>query len=333
LGKRLLAPKRKYKRKWKWTDLNRHRGHEVIKVVNELAGWWPLTVRAVHYRLVEANPRVNWCHRTLNQDAEFQNTNRHYQDVSRLLKWLRIDNYISWEALEDNVRRVSDKVGWTDPAEFMNDYIDALLNDPYNRCLVQSQKRYVELWIEKDTLTRIFEDVASPYCLRVVTRRGYNSVTYEADYYSRAIEAIERGQSPTVLYFGDHDPSGKRNMLQASLNTLQGEMGLAELDVRHIALTPKQIRDYKLPGKPAKTKDPRFEEYVKKEGTDQAWELDALHPRDLEKIITKAVEDALDMESFETEIGVQKKDRSKVDAFRRSIVQYVSKKKRAYFGM
>jgi hypothetical protein len=231
---------------------------------------------------------------------------------------MRIDGKLPWEVLTDRSRRVSEKRGWEDPADFIRAHLDYFLSD-YERCLVQSQEVYVELWIEKDALSTVFEQVASPFCLRVVTRRGYNSVTLEADYYRRAEEAIAKGQRPVVLYFGDFDPSGN-NMLEASLITLKKEMGLSELKVKRVALTKAQVK--RLPPKvgAAKKTDPRYKDYRAKHGT-SAWELDALHPRELKQIARKAIYDALDMELFDEEQTLETQDRAKVMEIRREAIQ------------
>lgn len=310
------------RQKWNWNELNLRRADIITLVVDELTDYWPLTLRQIHYRLVERRP--NWCKYSIKTDAPYENTVNHYQALSRLLKWMRIDKKLSWEVLTDRTRRVSEKRGLEDLDEFIDDQLYWFLRG-YERCLVQSQDVYVELWVEKDALSSVFEDVADPFCLRVVTRRGYNSVTYEADYFNRATMAIERGQKPVVLYFGDFDPSGN-DMLRASLETLQAEMGLDDLKTIRVALTEQQIEQYSLPPKPgaAKKKDPRYKEYVKKYGT-SAWELDALHPRDLEQIASDALHEVLDMDSFEAEQQQERLDKNRIRDIRTKVMASINR--------
>ena len=74
--------------------------------------------------------------------------------------------------MEDRVRRVSTKRGDEDAESFIKKELGWFLQG-YSRCLVQGQDNYVEVWVEKDALSRIFEEVAYPYCVRCVTCGGY----------------------------------------------------------------------------------------------------------------------------------------------------------------
>lgn len=311
-----------------WTPLQEERARAVLDVVNDLKGYLPLTVRQIHYQLVERRPV--WFKSSIQNPAPYENTVKHYQDLSRVLKWMRIHNRMKWSVLTDRTRRVSAKRGFEDLQSFVDQELSYFL-EGYDRCLVQSQDVYVELWVEKDALSSIFEDVAEPFCLRVVTRRGYNSVTAEADYYQRAEEAIERGQKPVVLYFGDFDPSGN-DMLRASLNTFQNQMGLRQLDTIRVALTEEQIERYGLPPKPgaAKKTDPRYKKYIEEHGT-SAWELDALHPRELSRIARSAIQNVLDMENFQTEMEQEDMDRARLNPFRDRLMELINREIKEFF--
>lgn len=312
-----------------WTPLQEERAKAVRAVVDDLKGYWPVTVRQIHYRLVEQRP--TWFKSSLKNPTPYENTIKHYQDLSRVLKWMRIGKRLKWSVLTDRTRRVSAKRGFEDLHEFIDQELDVFFSG-YDRCLVQSQDVYVELWVEKDALSSVFENVAYPFCLRVVTRRGYNSVTAEADYYQRAKGALNKGQTPVVLYFGDFDPSGN-DMLRASLNTLQNQMGLRQLETIRVALTKDQIKSYGLPPKPgaAKRTDPRYKDYVKKHG-DSAWELDALHPRELGKIARSAIQSVLDMDNFEAEEIQEEKDRERLSQFRERLMDMITREVEGFFN-
>ncbi len=139
--------------------------------------------------------------------------------LSKLIKWMRIDEKLSWNALEDRSRTITNKRGFTDLAHFVNQETFNFLYG-YTRCLIQNQDKHIEIWTEKDALLRIFTDVVYPYCIRAVVCRGYSSVTFIADFYTRAEKAIMQRKQPVVLYFGDLDPSGVQ-MLEATIETLE----------------------------------------------------------------------------------------------------------------
>jgi hypothetical protein len=71
----------------------------------------------------------------------------------------------------------------------------------------ETQPHYLEVWLEKDPLSGIFEGERNEYGVTLNVGRGF-------DGWSSIREASERhiraGRQTTVLYFGDFDPSGER---------------------------------------------------------------------------------------------------------------------------
>jgi hypothetical protein len=199
---------------------------ETIEVLNELEDYWPLTLRQVYYRLVAAQIIENH----LNQ----------YKSLSVLLTKLRRLDIVPWEVIEDRTRRLSAKRGWEDSKEFADYELEQFLRS-YDRCLVQNQENYVELFVEKDALATIFENVAWPYCVRVVTCKGQISATYVNSYAERAEAAIDRGQKPIILHFGDLDPTGARIPVAIENNLWQHHDIDAKVCV--IALKPYQVTE------------------------------------------------------------------------------------------
>jgi hypothetical protein len=296
------------RRQWVWTDLQEDKANKVIRVTTDLKQWWPLTLRQIYYQLVSR--------------GEIKNTRSEYNMLSKLVKWMRIDDRLPWRALEDRSRRVSDKRGFESLKDFVEQEVDYFL-DGYTRCLVQGQEKYIEVWVEKDALMRLFVDTIYPYCLRAVVCKGYQSVTFIADFYKRAEQAIMKGQTPVVLYFGDLDPSGVQ-MLEATIETLQVELDLWSVDFKRVALNPDHIRRYNLPNDPdaAKVADPRYKAYVKRYGT-IAVELDALHPATLQKMIREAIEAEVDMDQFRRQQIQEKADERKIENLRDDVVEVI----------
>ena len=296
------------RRKWAWTPFQNQRKDHVLKVVNALREYWPLTLRQIYYQLVAKR--------------HIPNTRSQYTMLSTLVKWMRIDEMIPWDALEDRSRSVTDKRGYESLGEYLKEETSVLLNG-YSRCLVQGQKRYVEVWTEKDALSRIFADAVWPYCVRAVVCRGYASVTFIADFYQRADRAIMKGQDPVVLYFGDLDPSGVQ-MLDATRETLEDELGLSGVCFKRIGLLPEHITEYGLPCDPtaAKVTDPRYKDYVRKYGT-VAVELDALHPGALKHMIESALTSELDMADLLAQKEQERQDLEAVEELRYRVLDVI----------
>jgi hypothetical protein len=169
-----------------------HLEKRIIEVTDALKDYWPLTLRQIYYRLVAA--------------GDIENNINRYTALSNTCSDMRKEGSLSWAVMEDRTRRVSDKRGWSDADEFIQYEVDQFLKG-YARCLVQQIEKYVELWVEKDALSRIFEEVAWPYCIKVVTCKGQVSTTFLNDYAERVRNI---GKEPVVIYGGDLDPSGWR---------------------------------------------------------------------------------------------------------------------------
>jgi hypothetical protein len=241
---------------------------------------------------------------------------------------MRHDGMLKWEVLVDRNRRVSDKRGWTDRIDFANAWTDEVLTG-YNRCLVQGQDKYVEIWVEKDALSTVFERVAWPYCIRVVVCRGYQSVTFIKNYRDRALKAINQGQTPVILYFGDFDPSGVQ-MFEATQETLERSMGLSWVLYKRIALNWGDIIEHNLIHNPdaIKPKDTRAKSFIDKYGP-CAVELDALHPGILKQLATDAVENEFDMELFEEQREIEAMEREKVESLKEDVQQFIRERMNA----
>ncbi len=299
------------RRKWSWTPLQKERSDRVMKVVSDLKPYWPLTLRQIYYQLVV--------------QGHIKNNKSQYVMLSKLVKWMRIDDILPWKVLVDDTRRVTEKRGFESLEEFIDEQSYYFLRG-YTRCLVQGQDKYVEVWCEKNALMRIFEDVVYPYCMRAVVCRGYQSITFTADFYNRALEAIGKGQTPVILYFGDLDPSGVQ-MFEATIETLIEEMGLWGVEYKRIDLTPEQINQYQLPRDPyaAKKSDPRYKRYAKKYG-DLAVELDAVPPAVLETMIETAIRAELDLKDFAGQESQEVIDRERLKRFRADVSGLIQEK-------
>jgi uncharacterized protein YlbG (UPF0298 family) len=293
------------RRQWVWTDLQTKRGNQVIETVNALNDYWPLTLRQIYYRLVAA--------------GHIKNTVSSYNGLSQLIKFMRLADWLPWQVLEDRGRRVSNKRGWGDHTEFMEQEVDNFL-EGYGRCYVQDQERYVELWCEKDALSQVFEKVAWPYCIRAVTCRGYQSITFLDSFRRRAQAAQEKGQMPVILYFGDLDPSGMQ-MFEATKQTLEDEMSLWRVEYHRVALNPDQVKTFDLPVDPQAIKltDKRYKNFVERFGL-VAVELDALHPKTLQEMAVEAIKSQFDMDLFWEQQEVERVERQRLAGIKEKIV-------------
>jgi hypothetical protein len=120
---------------------------------------------------------------------------------------------------------------------------------------------------------------------------------------------IRNNQHLVILYVGDHDPSGL-DMVR-DINTRLTEFGLFDFEVIHVALTMEQIEEFNPPPNPAKITDPRAGAYISEHG-DESWELDALKPSDLERIVRGYAEEHIDQALFDDMVSTEEAHKEKL---------------------
>jgi hypothetical protein len=292
------------RRRFKWTSLQLDRLSKVIEVLDGLADYKPLTLRQVYYQLVSKE--------------YIENKRSQYNMLSNLLKWARIDGYVSWDDIEDRVRAFHNAEGWTDKEQFIRWLLDSYLA-AYRRNLWQTQDRYVEVWIEKDALSSIFTRICSPYGVSVVVCRGFSSVSFLHDFKSRLIK--HHGREAAMLYFGDFDPSGVE-MLSAMKTTLRDELCAGGVGFKRIALLREDIFTHRLPHNPdaLKKTDTRAKKHLEAYG-ELAVELDALRPDVLEQKIKNAVEaEITDAEAYNEQIELYNREVDEMKKLRQRIM-------------
>lgn len=294
------------RREWKWTEKQLDKVKQVVEILSELEAYKPLTLRQIYYQFVGK--------------GHIENKVSEYGMLSNLLKWARIDGYISWDSVEDRVRVFRNLAGFCDKNEFIEQEVSVFLNG-YQRDLLQSQKNYIEVWIEKDALSAIFKRVAMPYCVSVAVCRGFSSVSFLNEFKTRL--TYQTDKKPVVLYFGDFDPSGVE-MLEAMKTTLQDELNIKGIEFKRKALLPDDIHTHQIPHNPNALKytDTRARKHVSAYG-EIAVELDALPPGILEEKIKDAIESEIDIDLFNREVEKHESEISQLDNLRERVIQFI----------
>jgi hypothetical protein len=297
------------RRKFAWTANQLDKLNKVKTILTELEKYKPLTLRQVFYQLVGK--------------GYIPNTKGQYTMLSGLIKWARIQNKIPWDDIEDRSRVFNDSRGWAETKDFMRWRLSNFIG-AYTRDLMQTQKKYIEVWIEKDALSSIFSMICEQYTIPVVACKGFASISSLNDLKNR-IES-EPTKDHIMLYFGDFDPSGVE-MLTAMKTTLEQELGVYHhIEFKRIGLLKEDIYKYKLPHNPdaLKKTDSRAMKHIKAYG-DLAVELDALSPDVLEQKIRTAIENELDVEAFNEEVEKYNEDKANLQVIKQEVVALVAK--------
>jgi hypothetical protein len=214
-----------------------------------------------------------------------------YKNLTNLLTDARYAGLIDWDAIEDRGRQPDVPSEW--------DSIESLVKAAvrsYRLPRWESQPVYAELWVEKQALAGVLEPMAREFHVVLSVNKGYSSA-------SAMFEAAERfntrggDRNKILFYLGDHDPSGE-DMVRDIRDRLV-EFGVDDLEVTKLALTMAQVEEFNPPPNPAKTTDSRFAAYAAEHG-DESWEVDALPPEELQRIIRMALEDVIDADAMES---------------------------------
>jgi hypothetical protein len=226
-----------------------------------------LTLRQLYYQFVSRDLIAN------NQ--------KEYKNLGDIINDARLAGMIDWEAIVDRTRNLQSLAHWTDPSEIVEACANQFRIDKW-----AEQPCRVECWIEKDALVGVIEKVCKDLDIAYFSCRGYTSQSEMWVAAMRLQRYREAGQDPVILHLGDHDPSGKD--MTRDITDRLSEFSGDDVKVKRLALNMDQVEQYNPPPNPAKITDSRAESYIAEFG-DESWELDALEPAVIARLIQDAV--------------------------------------------
>lgn len=210
-----------------------------------------------------------------------ENTERAYKNLGNLVSKARMNGKVDWYAIEDRTRFLrggyhSSSVADTVKSMAGGHSIDLWKNQPY----------YQEVWVEKDALVSVLDQACRAVDTNFFSCRGYTSQSEMWAAGRRLMRHRKNGKKVRIIHLGDHDPSGidMSRDIEDRLTLFSG----GRIEFIRIALNKDQIDQYQPPPNPAKLTDSRGSSYVAKYGG-ESWELDALEPRVLMRLITDTI--------------------------------------------
>lgn len=249
------------------------------KIITEYAAaGYDLTLRQLYYQFVSRDL--------------LGNTQANYKKLGSIINDARLAGLIDWNSITDRTRGVESITTWGDPSQIVSACaeqfkLDKWINQPFRP----------EVWIEKEALAGVFERICTEMRISYLSCRGYTSQS-EMWRAAQRLKGFRRaGQTPIILHFGDHDPSGI-DMSRDIADRLKLFMDGQPIKFERMALNMDQVDEYNPPPNPAKDTDVRFQSYSDTYG-DESWELDALDPSVLAELVRTKVEDLLDKDLWE----------------------------------
>lgn len=246
----------------------RSRALATIATANDIiteyqADGFTLTIRQLYYQFVAR--------------GYIENNLKSYKNLAGVINDGRVAGLIDWEGIEDRTRFLRSLAHWETGADIVRTCSYQFRVDSWG-----NQRYRPEVWIEKDALVGIIEGVCRDYDVPYFACRGYASQSELWRAGKRMARHVDRGQTPVVIHLGDHDPSGM-DMTRDNADRLT-MFARGRVEVIRVALNLDQVQQYDPPPNPAKLSDSRANDYIDKFG-ESSWELDALEPRVISKLI------------------------------------------------
>ena len=259
-------------------------------------------VRRAHYWLVSQDPKY------LKPDGTvYLNNDQCWKFVSLASKYARYAGLVPMGSFIDrrNPEPIKNVSNWEDevPTEVKEEtnaeeIIELIAEKFYCWNSSNTQPYMMEIWCEKSTMNDVLEPICQRYGMNLVTGLGELSITAV----HQLVQRIYRTNKPTrIFYISDFDPAGEGMPISVSRKIeymIQGK----GYDVKLIPmmLTPEQCIEYDLPRTPIKAGNTRKDDFENRHGAG-ATELDALealHPGEMESIITSEIENYFDREKW-----------------------------------
>ena len=283
----------------------RQKSLELIELINGVIDeysrqGYELTLRQAYYQLVAR--------------GYIENNERSYKNIGNLINDGRLAGLIDWNSITDRTRNLRRNSHWDRPQDVIYSAKYSYMLDKW-----EGQPNYVEVWVEKDALVDIVGQACEPIDTPYFSCRGYTSQSEMWTAAQRFIRQKDR-DSRYIIHLGDHDPSGI-DMTRDIQERL--EMFGADVFVKRVALTMKQVKTYNPPPNPAKITDSRCGKYIDQYG-DESWELDALEPQMLVNLIKSEVTSLRDDEIYQAVCDREKQEKGELQKLADHYVSAIS---------
>lgn len=226
--------------------------------------------------------------------ALIPNTERSYKNLGTLVSKARLAGLLDWDAIEDRGREPDTQNDWDN----VWDLVDSAVRW-FRLPRWEGQGCRAELWVEKEALAGVLEPIARKHHVTLMVNKGYSS---QSAMFESALRLMrldrECDGGVRVYYLGDLDPSGEDMVRDIRDRLDMFTRSSIDLEVVKLALTTEQVEEYGPPPNPTKVTDSRARGYIEKYGH-ECWEVDALDPRTLTRIITDVFDEIIDHEMMD----------------------------------
>lgn len=307
------------------TEAKRPMLDAVRKVVESRRAFWPLSVRQIHYALLNDPPLIH----AGKPDSRYRNDIAKYAKASyralvELCARARLAGLVPWEAVADETRPVELWRTHRTPGVYVAEEARYMLGC-YRRDLMQSQVRHVEIVVEKNTAAEIVRRVACDFTIPVTSGHGFCSLEPRRKIAERFGASGKDGLM--LVLVSDADPDGEE-IAESLVRSLRDDFHVINVEAIRAALTPEQARAEGLPpNSDAKEHSSNFRKYRDRHGSSAVYELEAILPERLQTLVRTAIESVLDMVAYDREVETWKREASELETVRHRVVAAALKAK------
>jgi len=287
------------------------------QVIEENRPYWPLTVRRVHYLLLNDPPLKH----DKKPDSKYVNDKASYKALTGLLIRARLSGDVPMQSIEDSTRPIQEGGGFSTFEEFVSAEMDDFLMR-YSRNLMQGQPHHVEIMLEKNALRTVIESVAKEYCIPCTTGRGFSSLSPRHDLAKRFRRSGKSGL--VLLMLTDFDPDGDE-IAASFARSLRDDFGISSIKAIKVALTAEDVAQYDLPSDmDAKVTSPNYQKFLNRYRSTKVVELDAAPVTLLQSKLREAIESVIDRAEFNAQVEMEKQDSAHIEAHRQVVFEAIN---------
>ena len=216
-----------------------------------------------------------------------------YGKIQRVLADMRRSGELPYSFIADNVR-------WVRVPRLYRNASHAVqsTSETYRRNYWQGQESCPQIWLEKEALAGVFQEVTDGYGVPLYVSKGFCSITFLHD----SLKGL--GEGDQLFLFYDFDASG-----QCIAQTLANEANERGAIVELVGVTPKQIKEWSLPERPSKQTDTRARSFQESFGDVGSVELDAIPPKKLWALLKEKIDSCIDdPDDWENQKALEQKD-------------------------
>jgi hypothetical protein len=287
-------------------------GLEVVRTAAQIcadyaAQGYTLGLRGLYYQFIARNLFPDSRAFELPNGEFTKNVTKNYKWLISLVTDGRVSGIIDWDHIMDEGRDVSlrDR-GWDSPEDILR-----AIAEQYKIPRWEGQPEHVEVWVEKAALGQIIRQAADAWDVTSFECKGSPSTSTIHDAAKRLRSYEARGIKCTIIYLGDHDPTGL-DIDRDVRDRLR--LFRCVTEVTRIALTMDQVNALNPPPSPVKVTDSRTNGYIDTYGTDECWELDAIDPPTLDGLIQDAIREHVDMDLRQARLDREAGERAQLEA-------------------